>query len=96
MCDCGGWTAVRVGERVRLAGRCTCPMAGYRLELRTAPDQPDPARVLLDLHVESPEIGATVMTTVDVAWEGEAGPAVREVEVRVAGGRAGAVVPVPS
>lgn len=96
MCDCSGWTVSRSGDRVLVAGRCTCPLAGYRLELRPAPDQPDPARLMLDLHVEPPEFGATVMTTVDVAWAGEAGRAVREVEVRVAGGRDGAVVPVPS
>jgi hypothetical protein len=69
-------------------------MAGYRLDLRAAPDQPDPARLVLDLHVEAPEVGATVMTTSQLAWEGDAPAEVVVVDVRARGATGGAVVPV--
>lgn len=82
MCDCSEWSATRVGaDRVRLAGRCTCPMAGYDVSLRPVAAQPDPGRLVLEVVAVPPEFGATVITTVDVVWEGEAAPEVREVDV---------------
>lgn len=94
VCDCEGWAATRIGDRVRVTGRCTCPRAGYGLRLRPAPGDQPPGRLVLDLHVESPEMAATVVTTTEVTWEGDAGAEVREVEVRARDATGGVVVPV--
>jgi hypothetical protein len=62
------------------------------VDLVPAADQPDPARLVLDVVVVAPEMAATVISTVDAAWEGEATGDVVEVEVRPpAGGRRGPV-----
>lgn len=95
MCDCAGWTATRVDDRVRVTGECTCPRAGYRIGLVPVDGGGDAGRLVLQVVVDAPEFAATVISTVEAVWEGEVAAGVGEVEVRPPEGARGGPATVP-